>query len=844
MPIKKFYLLLSVGSIALASSAAAQGIQDGPAQAVKNGAGDSRSTRASAQAPEKESFSTGVAKGRDRLDSATSTSALKAAEIEKAGARSLGEVLRNIPGIRAEYAGGEGVASFSIRGLPLAGTGSKYMQLQEDGLPVLEFGDIQSFSPDAFMRFDRNVAQVEAIRGGSSSTFASNSPGGVINLLSKTGDVEGGAVQGTLGLNYGEHRIDADYGHKVSDTLRFHVGGFYRQGEGPRDAGYDAYKGGQIKLNITRTFANGYIRLFGKYLNDRAPVYQPVPLMVSGSNASPVFTSVPNFDAKSGSQLSPDIRDMLHLDRNNRVKLSDLRDGIHSIVKSVGFESQFDFGDWTVSDKFRFAAISGSQTVDYPAAIMPAGMAAIAFGGPGATLSYATGPKTGQAITNPTTLNGNGLLGYSLLIDSRAKKLDNVTNDLRVSRVWAIGKGELTTTAGFYKSSQDYFSDLSIGTILSDVRGDGKAALVNVTSAGGTPLTQDGYLAYSFPAPDTHLRADVSYSIDAPYGSFNYHIGKLAIGGSLRYDMGHVNGSLFSAALGGGRVGAIPYDINGDGKISLPEQQTGILPLGSPGKVDYNYHYLSYSVGANFRIAEPLAVFGRYSRGARASADGILFTPALNWVAGKLVDPAAAFGVVKQKEIGMKFRQSGVTINITGFSATTGERNVQVAYNSAGTPFLDNIVRSYNAKGIEVEAGIRRGLFALAAGGTYTSAKIASDVTHPDVVGHTPRHQASFIFQAMPQIETKYVTFGANFIGTTSSYTQDVNQLKLPAYTLVNAFVQVRPIEKVQLMLNVNNVFDKLALAEVLQGAIPAGGIVLGRTYNGRTISATARYSF
>ncbi|PLR16324.1 TonB-dependent receptor plug domain-containing protein, partial [Caulobacter vibrioides] len=166
-------------------------------------------------------FSTGVAKGRDRLDSATSTSALRASEFETYGARSLGEVLRNIPGIRAEYAGGEGNANYSIRGLPLSGTGSKYVQLQEDGLPVLEFGDMLQFTSDMFMRSDLNLSQIETIRGGSASTFASNSPGGVINLISKTGDTEGGAVQGTYGLNYGEKRLDADYGGKISDTLRF-----------------------------------------------------------------------------------------------------------------------------------------------------------------------------------------------------------------------------------------------------------------------------------------------------------------------------------------------------------------------------------------------------------------------------------------------------------------------------------------------------------------------------------------------------------------------------------------------------------------------------------------------
>jgi outer membrane receptor protein involved in Fe transport len=56
--------------------------------------------------------------------------------------------------------------------------------------------------------------------------------------------------------------------------------------------------------------------------------------------------------------------------------------------------------------------------------------------------------------------------------------------------------------------------------------------------------------------------------------------------------------------------------------------------------------------------------------------------------------------------------------------------------------------------------------------------------------------------------------------------------------------VQVRPAERVQLMLNVNNLFNKLALIDSEQPAIPASGVVLGRAFLGRTASATLRYSF
>jgi len=800
-------------------------------------------TKDSKAKPTEAVFSTGVAKGRDRLDSATSTSALRESEIQVLGAHSLGEVLRNIPGIRAEYAVGEGNDNYSIRGLPLSGTGSKYVQLQEDGLPVLEFGDMYQLTTDMFMRADLNLSAVETIRGGSASTFASNSPGGVINLISKTGDTEGGAVQATYGLNYGEKRVEGDYGYKINDTLRMHIGGFYRSGEGPRDVGYTAYKGGQIKANITKTFDNGYVRVYGKYLDDRTPVYQFVPIKVTGTNADPTFSSPTNFNIKTDSLLSRYNSNVLTLDGNNNLDQDDLRGGQHAVVKSIGLDAQFDVKGWTITEKFRIADIGGSNLTIRPIAVNQAAVLATTYGGVGGKLSYATGPLAGQAIANPATLNGNGLLTSSLQLDTKIKSLDNATNDIRASRVWDVGAGDLTTTVGFYKSSQDYATNLSFLNVLAGVAGDGQSQLINVTTAAGVPYTQDGYLAYGLGAT-FHRSYDMNYGVNAPYASVNYHVGKIAVGGSLRYDMGNVKGTLYGAELGGGRVGTTSFDVNHNGVISTAETKVAILPLGQPGHVDYDYHYLSYSAGVNYRIAEQLAVFGRYSRGGRASADKILFTPAVNYNTGKLVNNDSGYDTVKQAELGLKYRVEGLTFNVTAFSARTGEQNTQIVSGADGSASVLNIVRGYKAKGVELEAAARKGPFSVTAGATYTDAKISSDATNAALIGNTPRHQADFIYSVTPQVELEYATVGVNVIGTTSSYAQDSNLLKLPAYTLVNAFVQVRPMENVQLMLNVNNLFNKLALSDSEQGSIPASGVVLGRAYLGRTASATLRYTF
>lgn len=828
----KSLFLLAAAPLALSVPAAAK---DGSA-AID--AAPEAAEAESSQSADREVFTTGVAKGRDPLDSATSTSVLKADEIDKLGARSLAEVLRNIPGIRTESSTGEGNSNYTIRGLPLASGGSKFMQIEEDGLPVLEFGDIFNVASDIFIRYDFNIGQIEAIRGGSASTFVSNSPGGVINLISRTGDVEGGAIAVTTGVDYDSKRLDFHYGMKLSDTLRMHIGGYYRAGEGPRDIGFNAYKGGQLKFNITKDFDGGYVRLHAKWLDDRSPQYVTVPVKISGTDANPEFASFPNFDIKRDTLLSSNINSIVTLDGNNAPQAFSTREGMHAQVKSVGLESQFDIGGWTITERFRYSDISGSTLRNQVFSLYSGDALPATAGGAGGTLSYANGPNAGTVIANPGTLNGNGIVASNLLVRVDAEALDNVSNDLRATRVWQVGGGKLTTTAGIYKSVQTIKSTWLYTNTLQDALGGGGASLLNATDAAGTALTQDGFVAFNLGAGSTYRRKfDVDYDVTAPYGSLNYHLGAVAIGGSIRYDMGKVRGRLFGGDLGGGRVGVTSFDFNGDGTISQAERATGFLPLSRPAPVNYDYDYVSYSTGINWRISEPLAVFARYSKGARASADKILFTSSVSTVDGSLTEPTAAYDSVTQVEGGVKFRKANMTLNVTGFLADTTDRNIQ-----GGTGL--EILRDYRAYGAEVEASYRTGPFSVTGGMTYTKAEIVKDSLNAAFNGNTPRHQPDFIFQLTPQYDAEQFTVGANVVGTTKSFAQDGNGLVMPGFTVVNAFAQFRPIERVQLMLNVNNLFDTLGFYDITQNNVPANGIGWGRAINGRTISTSLKFDF
>ncbi|MCJ2187583.1 TonB-dependent receptor [Novosphingobium beihaiensis] len=798
--------------------------------------------------PPKESrvnlMTTGVARARDRLDSATSTSTLSEKEIEKFGARSVAEIFRNIPGMRSGSTGGEGNSNISIRGLPIALGGAKFLQIQENGLPTLEFGDMGFATADQFLRADLNLAGVQAIRGGSASTFASNSSGGIVNLIDKTGNVEGGSVQISTGLDYDSKRVDVEYGGPINDTLRFHIGGFYRKGEGPRDTGFDGYKGGQLKFNMTKDFAGGgYFRVYAKLLDDQTVPTPYSPVLVSGSGNNPHYSNIPGFNVSKDSLFSRYIPNTLALDGDNNPVSNAFSKATHSKVKSIGFETKFDVEGWTINNKFRYADISGHvtqpNTFSNANARLPfqsINSAAAVMGMLNATsLSYATGPNAGQVIADPSALNGNGLLAVLSNQDVALNSLNNMTNDLRASKVWDLGSGKLTFTAGFYKSSQDIDTAWAWSTMLTDVLGGGNAHLIDAF-AGSTPITENGVLAYNamFIGGRRHDRYDMTYDVNAPYGSLNYMFGKFALGASARYDMGRARGTIYGTSLTDLLPG-VPtrtvYDLNGDGTISAPENNVGFVDYSKPSPVHYNYHYLSYSISANFRMAEDFSLFGRYSKGARANADRILFSNYINPLTGKMAVPSAAYDPVKQAEGGIKYRTGNLEAYVTAFWAKTAEHNV-------------GLDRSYRAYGLEFEGSYRRGIFLINGGATWTKAEITADNIDASTVGNTPKQQADLIFQLTPQIETQRFTVGANFYGTTSAYTGDSNQLKVPGYVVTNAFVQYRPTDRVTIMLNANNLFDVLGLVDVDGEFLPSSGVVTARTINPRTISTSLRFNF
>jgi outer membrane receptor protein involved in Fe transport len=559
------------------------------------------------------------------------------------------------------------------------------------------------------------------------------------------------------------------------------------------------------------------------------------------------------------------------LDGNNNTRRSNIADGVNPVSKSFGAEINFEVvSGVTLNNKFKIAGTSGGFNSPFAASVDSAqnqangiltsarnvrtprinpttGLqvrdAATGLGvtdvvpQTGAVLSYATGPNAGQVISNPGAINGNGLAQNIVLFDTKINDLGNFANDLKLSGSFDTSAGKINLTGGYYKASQNINTTWLWTSYLADVTGN-NTALINVidplliTPTSQGLVTENGVVGYgaTFFGGCCRRNYDAKYNVDALYVAAGFETDQLNVDGSIRYDSFAASGTV----TGDGPT--VTRDVNGDGIISRPDTLTTILPLANPKPINYKVNYFSYSLGANYAINDAVAVFARYSRGGRSNADRLLLGDNI-LASGSLRSKGPAVDFVRQAELGVKFRSAGFSVFGTGFYAKTEEQN----FEATTQRFID---RTYDAKGIELEAAYRLDALNLSAGVTWTNAKIKADPLNPAVVGNKPRRQANFIFQGTAAYTTDVFSVGANLIGTTSSFAQDNNALKLPGYAQINAFASYNVLDQLTVGIDVNNLFNKVGLTEAEEGSIPGNGIIRARSISGRTISASIKYAF
>ncbi|WMW79762.1 TonB-dependent receptor [Undibacterium cyanobacteriorum] len=696
---------------------------------------------------------TGSPIGKSKMKASVAISTLEADQIMQASPTNAAEILRSIPGVRAESSGGEGNANLTVRGVPISAGGARYVQFQEDGLPIILFGDVAFVTPDMYVRADGGLSHLEVVRGGSASTLATNAPGGIINFITRSGKEKGGSIGISKGLDFNQTRYDFDYGAAISDKTRMFIGGFYRVGDSSRPAGMTGEDGGQLRANITRELDNGYVRLSFKHLDDKTPMNMPVPVKTVNGNISEIV----GIDPRKASFYSPYwVKDIV-LDKNNNRIATNINDGLHVTTNAIGGEASLNLGGgWTLDEKFRKSTNTGRFISIFPAD----------NGNAQKNMTYATGPNAGKAYT--------GAAFTAAVFNTSIDDLGSTVNDLRASNSITTADGKLTFTAGLFTSLQNVALTWNFNHYLLQATGD-KPALLNssVTVAGSPGLLAQGTDVWG---GCCNRAIDAQYKTTSPYAAIGFESGPLNIDASVRRDQQDASGTYNQA-------------------VRQAYSQANVKTI------DYSVSHTSYSVGANYSIEKNLAVFARISDGIAFNADRVMFGNPLDGTT------PISTNIVKQTEAGVKWKSGDLSSFVTLFHAKTDESN----FEATTQKFTAN---SYDAKGVEVEASYRLGDFRLNGGLTLTNAEIVG-ANDKSVIGKTPRRQARTVYQLTPTYNLGDITLGASWIGTSKSWGDDANTLTLPGFSVVNAFVNYQVNDRVKLSLNANNLFNKIGYTEV-----------------------------
>lgn len=802
---------------------------------------------------------TGVFDARSAREASVAITTLDTNAIRLAVPVSSADVLKKVPGVFVNSALGEirnivysrGVSAGSVE----ADRGYFYVSMQEDGLPVTSVTG-GNYGPDYFFRADATVARVEAVRGGSASITTANAPGGIFNYRSQTGGTEGagrvsfrGGTQGSGNNPYS--RADLTYGGPISADWTYNVGGFYRHDRGQRDAGYPMNVGGQIKANATRQLAGGgYLRLYGKYLNDRNGWFEFIPAV---NFSDPTIAG--GFDANS-SVLLPKVQATFHSGLRNKDVTIDPSHLIRSQDRMAGADFSKEFGGgWTFDNNAKFSSKDRnwqSSAVNFTSSLTD--VLPYVFNGVLTSSGVYTfrNAATGAAVatvdrTNPFApkVTSSTLGGGDATLSSLALSMQGNVNEVMDQFRFSKKVGTQRFTAG------GYFSNASI-TQYGGIGGFGQMTFA--------PRPQ--LLAISYVDP-----TGKAYQVTSPNGL-----------GTSRGDNKDVATWRQGSAFFGHSWGITPrlnfdWGVRGELVLARGSNTDNVNAQSTTGGADNNpltlydntlfssyntYHYdetmrtFSASGGLNYLVNNDVAVYVRGSRGQK-TPDLMLFTNIDTPFLERNVNPVNQ--KILQVEGGVKFQRGAFRAVATPFySNLTDILFQQALQNADGTfyagPALLNAIRTM---GVEFETGgsIGNG-FGVQAALTLQSAKATkwqlvvpgspgpSDDAVADFSGGEAENNANVMATVTPTYQrgrlNSYVTW--KYLGDRPANVP--RAFDLPAFSQFDAGVDVTVLRNTRIGLQVSNLTDSRGI----MSWTPPGLLVNRQNYTPAQVAATPNAIF
>lgn len=789
---------------------------------------------------------------KTKIDTSVSISTVDASAIKDFHPQSTGSLLRLLPGLQPSVSGPGGNGNFAVRGLPVATGGATFVQIQEDGLPLTLYGDIQFGNNDYWTKFSPIVNRVAAIRGGTAATLASQAPGAVVNFISKTSDTQGGYVQIQKGANFNYTKFEFLDSGNINDSMYYNIGGFYDVGRGAHHASYNVSDSFQVNGNITKDFSNGkgYLRLLFKVANTREPndTGGLICGTINGSNASNLHTC-PGFDIRDRSNYSIYNANVNYVDYNSQGLTSTPLYGITTKEKNIQAQLHYKFSKHlTLDNNARYSNMSGGFASNF-FSIAPISnlIGSTVNGGVVARAVYAAGPNAGQNVTEPYYNN-------NVEIWTNIRSLNSFADDLKINgQTNLTGALHANLTVGVFFMSQQIAMDWHPNQFNSQASGNNPSPIDLLDSAGNL-LSANGYTGYNNNWGSCCARTyDYTFSDTAPYADLILDLDKFELDASVRHDINHGSGS-------GRDSTGTTYTLNqtvvnpvtgNPESVSIPYY----LPDNTPEVINYTKPLTSWSVGLSYMPTANLNLFIRGSKGTRFNADRLTFSGNFN-PDGTLntAGQTAVSDNVYQYEIGLKNQgwigNARYTVELTAydshFNISTFELNpnvcIPLGFATGACPISDK----YKTKGVEFYGTLHYGPFGFIANMTYNKAKKQTQDTGPFIRSNgIPDLSYSF---AANYYFGDVASLALTVAGVTSTTNSLPNPIQFPGSRIVSLNATVTPIRHLQFNMNVYNLFNSLALLgpdnanEIMTGNNTFVGTATAAY--GRMITVGAKFSF
>lgn len=791
--------------------------------------------------PGDEIIVTGTSREKSTLRAAFSTSVIDGDRLETFETNSLADVLRHVPGVKAEGGGGEAGTNVFIRGLPQGGQ-IQFTPLYYDGMPVLSTFGLNASSYDVFHRNDLGVESLEFVRGGISNLFGAGSVAGVINVLTKSGGDEHEGVLQAEWANRGRLKTDFAVSGPLGSGdsgLYYALSGFYRADDGPIDTGFDS-DGYQIKGNIKKEFGDGSgsITLYGQFIDDSTQFLLPLPLdgvtreRTTGNDGN-IVTTVQTSEARNLSFQTPD-----------GIFNTGIEDGIRVDGGMFGIGFEKDLGDgWAVNGRAKFAKydhefnlfLNGDGVINAPEGLQEFLDNRSLGDLSDASFTFAT---SGLAVPDDFLLFGNRILDLN-------RDVEDFTAEVNFTKSMVTGGLDHLFTFGGYYARAEGDDDAVTTRFLGDF--NNRSRLVNLVITDPVTMTdtivsQNGLLAAGIGYQD---RDQVARRF-AGYFADEIEAGNLNVEFGVRIEK--FIGDVFQERTD--TIDLAGFGVNAGMNLTPDLSEivfgTGAFDEGTVSDTEWAVAGgLQYSLDDHLSIGG-LSVYANFSRG--------FFFPQLR---SQRFSSLGEFGqfeaeIIKTAEAGVKYSGPRFATTVAGFW-TDLENRADVRFLNAPGGGVQEVVQLLSSRAYGLEANLSVNITdTLSFDGNITLQDHEfTEGSDPSLVGRELRRQPGVLANTGLYYDDGRFDFAVMHSFNGENFANNVNTVTLDAFNILNLDAGYSlPIgdDTLRIGFGVFNLLDSQGLTEGNPRAGAAqsatGDFFVGRPILPRRFTVKAAYKF